>query len=104
MTFTFEDTLVGSFAANITIRHAGECGQPGAESLRAAARLPVLSRAKLALSISRSRATSPPAATPGASWSFSEAREGSRNHHGKLTLTGQAGVGGTHEGSVNFAP
>ena len=36
VTFAFDGTLVGSFAANITIRRAGDCGQPGPETFRAA--------------------------------------------------------------------
>ena len=104
VTFAFQGTLVGSFTANMTIRHRGSCEQPGPEAFRATGTY-----------------TGTVAGVPGSfDFTFQGHIDSSGNArgelaiqrgtgnladlHGKLTLEGQGGVGGSYEGFVNFAP
>lgn len=104
VTFTFEGTLVGSFAANITIRHAGECGQPGAESFRAVGTFAGTVAGEAGTFDFTFQGHIDAGGNAQGELVVLRGTGGLANLHGKLTLTGQAGVGGSYEGWVNFAP
>jgi hypothetical protein len=104
VTFTFEGTLVGSFAANITIRHAGECGEPGTESCRAVGTFAGTVAGEAGTFDFTFQGHIDAAGNARGELAIQRGTGGLSNLHGKLTLAGQAGVGGSYEGWVNFAP
>lgn len=103
-TFSFQGTLDGSFTAHFSILHHGACDQPAPEIFEAQGtytgmvndasgsfdfnfhgNIDAQGRAQGQLVIQRGTA-------------------GLANLHGQLTLTGQAGVGGTYTGNIHFEP
>lgn len=104
VTFAFEGTLAGSFVADFTIRHAGECGQPAPESFRAVGTFAGAVAGEAGTFDFTFQGHIDAAGNAHGQLVVQGGTGSLTNLHGTLTLAGQAGVGGTYEGRVNFAP
>jgi len=104
LTFAFHGTLEGSFAANITIIRAGECGQPGSEAFRSAGTFTGTVAGVAGTFDFNFQGHIDAAGNARGELAIHRGTGGLATLHGQLTLSGQAGVGGTYEGFVDLAP
>ena len=102
--FTFEGTLEGAFAASITIMHAGECGQAGPEAFRSVGTFTGTVAGVAGTFDFNFQGHIDAAGNAVGELAIHRGTGDLATLHGKLTLSGRAGVGGTYEGFVNFAP
>lgn len=104
VTFAFQGTLVGSFAAHFLIVHSGPCGEPAAEAFTALGTYTGTVAGVAGTFDFRFQGQIDAAGNARGELAVLQGTGGLANLHGHLTLTGVAGVGGTYTGVIDLAP
>ncbi len=102
--FNFQGTLEGSFTAHFRIVHHAPCGQPGPETFEAQGTYQgSVAGAPGTFDFNFQGGIDAQGNAQG-QLVIQRGTGGLTNLHGMLTLTGQAGVGGTYVGDIHFDP
>jgi hypothetical protein len=103
-TFAFQGTLQGAFTAAFRIVHRGPCSQPAPETFEAEGTYTgSVATASGTFDFNFAGSIDTQGNAQGG-LTVLHGTGGLANLHGTLTLTGQAGVGGTYSGQVHFDP
>ena len=103
-TFAFLGTLGGSFTASFKIIHRGSCAQPAPEIFEAQGTYTGSVTAASGTFDFNFEGSIDAQGNAEGKLVILRGTGGLANLHGMLTLTGQAGVGGTYSGQIHFDP